>query len=444
MNPELRRYAWLDLGWHRILIVPLVLGALAALPMFSGAPPAKPLAWGALSIFLVLTCGWGSMRALASVVEEVRDRTWDFQRMGAFTPASLALGKVFGAPLFQWYIGAWCLVVFAIAGLAAGDPNVVVALVALVASAVMLHALGVAASAASARMMLGDRARRAGGVIMLLGLFNLLPVAALIGWDAGDANSFVRWWGWRMPRATFAAASAVLFALWALLAAWRAMARELREPARAWAWPAFAAFVALWWAGLSTPAHDRPSLALVIAAAAAVLCIGTYFGSLLEPLTRVSQARMRRAWSAAATASRPRWPAWAMNAVLALVCAVLAWSLAGRGELEVSAQLALPLALMAARDAAIVSCFALVSKVRSPVGRAVFYIALADLLLPALAMAIGSPPLARIFFPMWGLQEGAAPAAIGMALHAALALGALWLCMKSAGREPARAWESGR
>ena len=25
MNPEIRRYAWLDLGWHRLVIAPLVL-----------------------------------------------------------------------------------------------------------------------------------------------------------------------------------------------------------------------------------------------------------------------------------------------------------------------------------------------------------------------------------------------------------------------------------
>ena len=59
------------------------------------------------------------------------------------------------------------------------------------------------------------------------------------------AAGFVRWWGLRLDRELFAAASLVLFAGWALLAAWRAMRRELQEPVRPWAWPAFALFAGL-------------------------------------------------------------------------------------------------------------------------------------------------------------------------------------------------------
>ena len=47
MNPEIRRYAWLDLGWHRLVIAPLLLATLAAIPLATAKRPSVPLAWGA-------------------------------------------------------------------------------------------------------------------------------------------------------------------------------------------------------------------------------------------------------------------------------------------------------------------------------------------------------------------------------------------------------------
>jgi hypothetical protein len=423
---------------HRLVLVPLVLGALAAIPLFADAGPA-PLAWGALTIFGLLTIGWGSMRALGSVVEEVRDRTWDFQRMSTLPPASLALGKVFGAPVFQWYIGAWCLAVFAATAPAAGHRHWMASLAAMVTSAVTLHALGVAASTASARLVLGERTRRVGGIILLTGVFNVVPVAALIGWDADALPVMVRWWGLPMARPLFVALSSALFAAWALVAAWRAMQHAMREPALPWAWPVFAAFVALWWSGLETPATARPSLALLLAAASCVLAVGTYFGGLQEPVNPVSRARMALAWRGAASANRARWPSWATNAVLAIMLGAAAFALAGRSTMEALARLALPFALMALRDMAFISCMALASHARGPVSRGVFYIALADLLLPAVAMALGRPELARLIFPMWGVFDNVGVAAGGMAFHAALALCALAVCLRSPRQGPWKA-----
>lgn len=433
MNPELRRYAWLELGGHRLLTGPLVLGALAVIPLASSDAPAQPLAWGAFWLFLLLTVGWGSLRALASVTDEVRDRTWDFQRMAAFTPAALALGKVFGAPLYQWYLGLWCLAALAAAGTVAGLRALGSLLVGIVAAAVLLHALGVALSTAGARARMGERTRRAGGVLLVLGLLQSLPMAALL-WRKDPGA--VRWWGWGLPAETFAAASLLLFAGWAVLAACRAMLRELQEPARPWPWPAFAAVLALWWAGLSTPTHDRPGFGSAAGVAAWVLALATYVACLMDPLTRVGLARMARAWQPQASRWQARAPAWLLHAGLAVAAGALAF-LGARGD--TLAAFALPVALMALRDAAVVSCFALASSSRSPVGRAVFYIALADLLVPTLALAVHLPALAQAAFPLWGMVQEPARAAWGMGLHAIVACAVLAFFVVRARRADAAA-----
>lgn len=431
MNAEIRRHAWLDLGWHRLLIAPLVLAALAVIPLATVAAPASPLAWGAAALFLVLTIGWGSLRALASVSDEVRERTWDFQRMAATTAADLALGKVFGAPLYQWYVGAWCLAVFVVAGIRAGLPSVGTRTLALVAAAVLLHALAVAVSAVGARLGLGGRPQRGSAVLGLLALLQILPFLALTRNDR-DPAAFVRWWSWRLPFDSFVAASLVAFALWALLAAWRTMSRELREPMRPWAWPAFAAFAALWWAGIATPTMDRAGSGSGVAAAAIVLVVGTYVAVMLDPLTPVTLGRLRRAWHHGAAQWQHRVPSWAVNASIAAVLGLVALALGGGAPLT---QAALPIALIAVRDVAVVGTFGLLWPGRSPLGRAVFYLAVADLLLPGLAFALQQPGLARACFPLLALVgDQGASAMFGAAVHAGLGVTALALAVRRTGR----------
>ena len=50
--------------------------------------------------------------AADSVLDEVNDNTWDFQKLSALSPWSLAFGKLFGSTIYCWYGG---LIAFAVA-----------------------------------------------------------------------------------------------------------------------------------------------------------------------------------------------------------------------------------------------------------------------------------------------------------------------------------------
>ena len=436
-DAELRRHAWLDLGLHRLVAVPLVLSVLAGMVIALADDAAETLASASLIVFGVVTIGWGAMRAYASVVEEVQERTWDFQRMSALDPRALAWGKVFGAPVLAWYVGLWCLGVYAVAGTAARVPNVVATLVFAVSLAVLLHALGVATSALAARTAVAQRSRRLAGVAMLIGGVWMLPMLFALGAAGSSQDTVVHWWllhGWPLRR--FAALTALLFALWAMFAAWRAMARELREPAWWWGWPAFAAFTAFWWAGLSTPATPAPGLPEVLSLASLVLCAGAYLGLLLDPLTGVSWARLRRIATQSGAPWHRRLPLWLHHALMALAVALLALLAtllpSGSGPRLVPRNVewmvpatVLAIALMLLRDAAVVTCFTLTSRVRRPLSLALFYIVLADALLPAFLMAMDLQGAAQAVFPFWAMEHGPALPAVGMAVHLAIALAVL-------------------
>src|SRR5258706_424724 len=103
MNPEFRRNLWLELTPHRLIAMPLLLVLVLALVYYltdagkheSVATAAAVMAGGLLAV-------WGARSAGESVIEEVRARTWDAQRMSAIGPWAMTWGKLFGAAAFSW------------------------------------------------------------------------------------------------------------------------------------------------------------------------------------------------------------------------------------------------------------------------------------------------------------------------------------------------------
>lgn len=456
LNPELRRYMWLELSRHRMLAVPLLIAAFITLAMTTDRP-AQYIFTGAVTVFIIMVTVIGSVRAYGSVTDEVRDRTWDFQRMSALQPWSLALGKIFGAPVFCWYVGLWTLAVGAVAAFASDYPYIISGMVITVAASIMLHALGVAASAATAQLGLSPRMRRGGaalGLIVLSYLGSAIGAIFFVMSDAKNSREIINWWfvdG--LPLVTFGAFSSVAFAGWAVFAAWRCMAAELREPARWWAWAAFAAFVAFWYAGISSSGHRGITAGNAASVAAMILTAAAYFGLLLNPLTQVSRSRYSRANDAQpALAIERRVPVWLINGALALAVALLAVVLdilVGTPSASLAAATAsstkpivpvglafvLPLAFMLLRDMAIFSCFSLNPTLKRPVAMALFYLAVANFLVPTLLNALGAPLLAQAVFPFAAPQAGWWPS-VGFALHAVVAVAVLWFVVQRQRGEP--------
>lgn len=448
MNAELRRYVWLELTRFRLIATPIIVAVVMFLIVASGGDnPWDTIASASLAAFSLCVLIVGSARAFASVTEEVRDRTWDFQRMSALPPWSLAIGKMIGAPLFMSYIGLCCMIAFLLAATQSRVPHPVLTAVTYVAAAVLLHGLAVALSAALARSTLSPRARRGlPVVVVLLVLFSFVPSLAFRLMAAkGDDQSLgmLGWYGLgSISIELFSALTLIVFAAWAVFAAWRAMARELREQAWWWAWPLFAGFVWLWFAGLDATAlggkFDPGALAACVALC--LLVAACYLQFLLDPLTHVSLARL--AQSEVETQTKPwhqRLPHWAIHAAIAVLAAAVAAVIGGgmhiatlgRGALDetvpVGLTVALPLALMFIRDAAIVSCFTLSTRMKRPLGAALFCVLALNVLLPWALNAVGLATLAQWAFPFFNDPRSPWPmAATGFAAHAALALGVLW------------------
>src|SRR5260221_2161950 len=129
----------------------------------------------------------------------------------------------------------------------------------LAASGVAVHGSALAASLQASR-----KSSRLGHRVGLLFFFPAAAVGLLTLASAGKVRAeTIEWYGHDFESIRFYSALAVVLALCAVLAAYREIARELKLRLLPWAYPAFAIFLAILFAGFGMgPARTRTTLAL--------------------------------------------------------------------------------------------------------------------------------------------------------------------------------------
>ncbi len=420
MNPEFRRQLWLQFSPTRLIILPLLL-----LACFTAVALSSPAVWhnafaviGAI-LFCGLVWGMGTMAAGASVIDEVTDRTWDQQRMSAMRPWAMTWGKLAGASAYGWYGGALCLLVaLPCALLGELRPLAPVATLGAILAGVFLQALLIAVNLQLVKAG-GSTARRAGGWPMLMFLLLLFILIRAL------SNAQVLWWQWQFNSLHFVVASLALFALCALVAAWRTMAEVLAVRQMPWGWPALALVLSGYFAGFA-PSHHLQLLGVVGLATCIVL---TYFALLSEPQPRPLWqrivARLADSQWVAALQQLPRWPSTLLLGLVFAAWTMLSW------DWQPGANAVMPLTwqplavvLFVLRDCALALYFAFSSTGRRPVPAFLVLMLVLYGLLPWLLGSLGGMMLVLPLpgHPMLSI--------VVAAVHAAVALGLLrsrWL-----------------
>jgi hypothetical protein len=299
MNPEFRRNVWLELSTRRIMTMTIVLLLAffaAAVSRSDWLPPSV-----AITLYYFIVVFWGARNAALSVVGEIRDRTWDFQRLSALGAAEMTWGKLFGSTIYNWYGGAICLVVIVAyrvvhAGPEAGLISLVFYIVAgLIAQSAALLASLIAAMRRQRHTQLEVFAYQMTGLLTAL--------LAIWVWNAADpagslitrihAAEIIPWWGQSFDARAFLLVSLALFAGWLLLGCYRAMRLELKMPNGPFVWLAFLVFMGVYVAGFDAwlpkngSINVRDAVALRLALAGTTFAILTYVMVLLEPKDRV-------------------------------------------------------------------------------------------------------------------------------------------------------------
>ena len=301
MNPEFQRNLWIEMTTQRIALMAgiLVLVFFAA-GMTSFLPNTTEQT--ARVLFYIIVVAWGTRSAALSVVSEIRDRTWDFQRLSSISPAEMTWGKLFGSTVYNWFGGAICLVVMVSSVLLKqGIVSALIELVYAVSVGVVAQGVSFLASLIAVRRRQQSHSRRDVFLYQVVGVLSAYLVYSL--WQTIDPRSLLTlvitaprefsWWGIDVNPRIFFLISLALLLGWILTGCYRAMRIELKMQNRPTVWIGFLLFVGLYVGGFDL-SHSTQSyapewdaiadrLALVVSAFGVL----TYIMVLLEPKDRV-------------------------------------------------------------------------------------------------------------------------------------------------------------
>lgn len=304
MNPEFRRNLWLELTPRRVIFMVVILGLIffaTAVATGSDSSLFASLPSTARFLYYFIVVFWGARNAGLSVVGEIRDHTWDLQRLSSISAAQMTWGKLFGSTIYNWFGGAICLVVIAVQGFASQSP------VSIISDLIYLVTAGVIAQSASLLASLIAIRRRQKHSGLEVFIYQIVGVVAAAGvfyiWEAADpagaillgrkATDFIAWWGATMDARPFLLLSLAVFAAWILTGCYREMRRELKLRNGPLVWLGFLAFIGLYVAGFDawlSQGKDTAQwsiVALRLGLAATTYGVLTYLMVFLEPKDRV-------------------------------------------------------------------------------------------------------------------------------------------------------------
>ena len=413
MNPELQRNLWLEASPSRLMLIAglllLVFAAASVAPRALITPSGAALAF--YWFFAVL---WGTRSAALSVVAEIRERTWDMQKLSAIGPWDMVWGKLFGATAANWFGALLCLPLILLhAAEQAGWASALAYGAVLVALAVFAQAVALLSSLVLIRRNTGNwrldaflcQVAGIGAAMTYYSLWNSISAFERSG------TSTLDWWGHTYTLSGFHLASLLVFLGWALVGCWRTMRAELRFANGPYVWLAYLVYSAIYaagfesWIGRSIPTgQDLHSVSGKLALAGISLLASTYGMAFLEPKDPV---RLR--WLGEQLRNQHLYPTF-----MALDCWMLSYAatiLVGLGLAAISsASAALPVLAVLGFMTRDVAIFALMQGRAGGRGdfAALGILGAIYLLVPTLLAGLGLRALNFLVQPINGLSVAAA------------------------------------
>src|SRR5262245_61833587 len=229
MNPELERNLWLEMTRRRLVMLAIVLGLIFSMAYSLGQREA--LSDAAEYLFYLIVVIWGARNAAQSVAGEIRERTWDLQKLSALDPWDMTIGKLIGSTSYMWVGGAICLaIILSVSVQENGAGKALFDLGYFLSVGLMAHAVALFAS------LLAIRKRQSHSRFDVF-QYQICGIAAawpawwawqrILRESSGDSATLY-WWGAYIDAHGFYLVSLVLFLGWALTGCYRLMRTELQ------------------------------------------------------------------------------------------------------------------------------------------------------------------------------------------------------------------------
>ena len=415
MNPELTRNLWIELGTRRLFLMFGVLGLFFAAAAVGGGDFRAPKQT-AESLYYIIVVLWGTRKASEAVIGEIRDRTWDNQRLSSISAWDMVWGKLFGSTSYIWTGGLLCIAVIVAATFAEeGLVSAIYDLVYYLSIGVIAHAVALQASLAAARRRtthsrLDVFLYQLAGLIAAWSVWAVWQTALPNGWlrAAGGPIESVTWWSQVISAPVFYLSSLAVFFGWSLVGNNQLMRQELQMPVGPIAWVGFLLFMAIYDAGFADLASDDTATLTAVRVAAAYATFGliTYVSVFIERKDRV-QIRWLGSRLMAGRFDQVLWhlPGWAFAFIgTAIAASWLNIELTGIPEIKAGGETFSRVFLLAslgalARDIGIFLFFHMLPRQRRGDFAAIVTLIIIYLVIPVILKGIGLGDLMFIFIP---------------------------------------------
>lgn len=427
ISPEFRRNLWLEMSPYRLISMPLVLGAVFYLAYVSdNYQLGKGVSTAAAGLFFLISMVWGTKLASESIMNEIRDHTWDGQRMSVITPWQLTCGKLFGSTAYAWYGALICICFYGLSTPDRDPGQAFKTMLVLLLSAVLAHAVSLLASLITIQKERKFNKSQT-AVILLLGIVVAGPFISM----ALNRTTSVSWFNVSYDEIDFLLGSVLAYTVWAVVGVYQMIRLELQMKNAPWIWFCFVLFSMLYVAGFyhGAPQLGKQALSYVAPAFLAAYCVSLgaiYFMAFAERKDILSlQAVVRLASAGNWSRFLERAPRWILTlpvAISAGSAVVIAAGAGGPGTSGSIAWFVLASLLFMARDMGILLFCNLGQNARRADMLSVLYLVLLYGIFPATLSAMKMADATLLFWPRVDLQPFSGCVA---ALLEALAMGFL-------------------
>lgn len=415
-NPEFRKNLWLEFSIARLILMPVVLGAVFLITCLASDDyfdTMQLLQQMAMVHFGAITGIWGCKLASEAVISEYNDRTWESQRMTSLGPWEMTLGKLLGSTSYAWYGGLICIAVHV--GVSFFRPQTgrhLTTAAILILAALFIQALALLLSLVRLRRQSSGE-KVSATPFFLLGVFGIVFILPkLLPWIM-DSDEQVMWFRFTLPSSHFSMFSLLFFLAWSLAGIHRNLRAEFGLENGPWAWVLFLTTLMAYYAGFTAGIDgvdpgQRITIGFYIA-----FSIGLGFAYLMaftEPKNPVDyRALLEAAKARNVDAIGKRLPLWFLSLIITTLLYFVIFGLSFivgglprlDGEFAVTALYLLSILGFAGRDI----CLLLWVNLRSGSARAdaatLVYLTILYGLIPALLWAAGADGLLPVFLPVF-------------------------------------------
>jgi hypothetical protein len=233
-NPELAKNIWLELSPQRLVTMPAILLLFVFLIFSLNSREENP--WTTVHYFsfygfIFIGILWGMKSSSDAILDEYNEKTWDWQKMSSIGPWKLAIGKLIGSTIYNWYGALICWGLFMYSATYTSQPiEEFKTGFLLVAIMVGLHGLMILIALQLIRRTNANTKIKSNRIFLTGILFagilsSIFSYFTLLG---SSKMMQLTWYGIAIPSLDFLLFTSVVYTLWILAGLYRSMRTELQ------------------------------------------------------------------------------------------------------------------------------------------------------------------------------------------------------------------------